>query len=108
MNNKGFTLIELIVVIAIISAMAGLLAVNMSGILSSLKENEEQRVASDLQLAADAYINSSKARLASLKPCTIISSNTLIGAGFLKPSNGVTYKESIRVCIDENGILTFS
>ena len=109
--NKGFTLVEIIVVIAIIAFMAGIFTVNMTNILQSVNDSEKTRLSTDLELAADAYINSSKEKLASISTCnnkTIIYSNDLINVGYLKQANGISYPTSISVCKDSNGVLHFS
>ena len=108
MDNKGFTLIELIVVIAIIAAMAGLFAVNMTNIYSSLKGNEKNRITSDLELAADAYVNSNKNKLPYAYQCNTIKTDILIDNGYLKLSNGTSYRALVTICADANGVLSFS
>lgn len=106
MNNKGFTLVELVVVIALIAAVAGIFTINMTNILQSVREGEETRLMSELELAADAYINVNLGGFSG--SCINIQTSELIAAGFLKQSDGVSYSSSVRVCKDENGVLRFS
>ena len=111
MNNKGFTLVEILVIIAIISVMAGIFTVNMTRILHSLKESEETRLSTAVELAADAWINKDKARLSMVNMCdekTTIYTSDLLSSGYLKQSEGVNYPSQVLVCKDSNGVLKFS
>lgn len=107
-NNKGFTLIEVIVVIAIIAFIAGIFTVNMTRTLQSLDDSEQDRLTSDVELAADAYINGNRRLISTCNNKTIIFTNDLISAGYLKQSAGTNYPTSVSVCKDSNGILRFS
>ena len=111
MNNRGFTLVELVVVIAIIAAMAGIFTVNMTNMLQTVKSDEEKRLQSDFELAADAYINSNKTELAKIDYCDsnyAISKNILLSTGFLKETSQNNYPDVIYVCKDTNDVLVFS
>lgn len=57
-NKKGFTLVEIIVVVAILVVIAGLFAVNMINTLNKNKETESKNVVSTITSAADAYVSS--------------------------------------------------
>ena len=57
MNNKGFTMIELLVVISLIAIMAILMAVNMTGILSEQKGMSYNTIRGQIESAACAYID---------------------------------------------------
>lgn len=56
-NKKGFTLVELIVVIAILVVIAGLFSVNMIRTMNKNKEEEQQNVVTKIQSAAEAYVS---------------------------------------------------
>lgn len=110
MNKKGFTLIEVVVVIAIIAAMAGIFMLNMTNILDMVTESQENRLTTDVELAADAWINSDTNKLANISNCnskTVILTADLINSGFLKQTSGTNYPSSISVCKDTNGVLRF-
>lgn len=57
MNNKGFTMIELLIVISLIALMAILMAVNMTGILSEQKGMSYNTIRGQIESAACAYID---------------------------------------------------
>ena len=111
MNNKGFTLVEVVVVIAIVAIMASIFTINMTKVLQTVNSSEKDRLLSDVELATDAYINSSKILLKSISDCnfkTIIYTRDLLDSGYLKQSGDITYPTSISVCVDSNGVLHFS
>ena len=54
-NQKGFTLVEVIVVIVLLAAAAGLFTINMTSDLNKLKKSEESNETNEIKLAADAY-----------------------------------------------------
>lgn len=106
MNNKGFTLVELIVVIALVLVFAGIFSVNMTkGLQSQNKENEDKMI-SDLFLAADAYIHSTTTDL--FGPNTKITISTkqdLIDQGFIK--DNTAYPDQICATKSTTGNITF-
>lgn len=57
MNKKGFTMIELLVVISLIAIMAILMTINMTGIFSEQKGMSFNTIKSQIESAACAYID---------------------------------------------------
>lgn len=55
-NNEGFTLVEIIIVIAVLVVIGGLFAVNMINTLNKNKEEESESVVTRIKSAADAYV----------------------------------------------------
>ncbi len=55
-NDKGFTLVEVIVVVALLVVIAGLFAVNMINTLNKNKDEGNKGVISEITSAADAYV----------------------------------------------------
>lgn len=55
-NNKGFTLVEVIVVIALLASMVGLFSINMTSELNESKNTKKESEATQLKMAADAYV----------------------------------------------------
>ena len=56
-RRKGFTLVEVIVVIAAIIVIAGLFAFNMINTLKKNKEDEMNSIVAQIKSAADAYVS---------------------------------------------------
>ena len=50
-NKKGFTIVELVIVIAVIGILAGVLIPTFSGVINKANENK------DMQAARNAYEN---------------------------------------------------
>ena len=61
-NKKGFTLIEMIVVIAIIGVLAAILVPSMSGYISQAKESKKQANARTVYTAAQAAVTGLEAK----------------------------------------------
>ena len=57
MNRKGFTMVELLVVISLIAIMSILIAINMTGILSEQNSSSFNSVQSKIESAACTYID---------------------------------------------------
>lgn len=55
-SKKGFTLVEIIVVIAILVVIAGIFSVNMINTLNKNKNEEKENVITEIKSAADAYV----------------------------------------------------
>lgn len=66
-NKKGFTLIEMIVVIAIIGILAAVLVPSMAGYLSTAKESRKEANAKAVYTAAQAAVTSLEATDNALK-----------------------------------------
>jgi len=105
MNNKGFTLIELIVVIALVLVFAGIFSVNMTKGLQSQNEENKSKMISDLATAADAYIYSNTEDLFNNEKTIKIETEDLVEEGFLKNKEG--YLEYICATKDDEGLITF-
>ena len=60
MNKKGFTMVELLVVIALIAIMAVLLTINMTGVLSEQRGMSFKTLKGEMESAACAYIDKQK------------------------------------------------
>ena len=56
-SKKGFTLVEIIVVVAILVVIAGIFSVNMINTLNKNKEEENKSVVTQITSAADAYVS---------------------------------------------------
>ncbi len=65
-NKKGFTLVEIIVVIAILVVIAGIFSVNMIKSLNKNKEEENVNIVAQIKSAADAYVSANPEEVDSL------------------------------------------
>lgn len=55
-NNKGFTIVELILIIGLLAMFTGLFSVNMTRVLKKTNESKESENYTELIAAADAYV----------------------------------------------------
>jgi len=86
MNNKGLTMIELIVTIGLITLIGIVISTNMLGILSNEEDNEYDRFVKEIEESACMYIETAydsmntyaNARLACMKSQTYNSINKLV------------------------------
>ena len=81
MNKKGFSLIELIVSIALISIIGTIIAVNMVSISKNQESKEILRQESTIKSAAEAYLNVENQTTIT---GTCVKINTLIDSDYLK------------------------
>lgn len=65
-NNKGFTMVEIIAVIAVLVIVAGIFSVNMIRSLNKNKIEENKNVVNTIKSAADAYVSANPEKLESL------------------------------------------
>ena len=94
MNKKGFTIVELVIVIAVIAILAGVMIPTFSGVVNTAKQNKA------LQLARNAYstyVASLPAESISSVPANIkvvVDGTTVYianGACSLQAADGVSY-----------------
>ena len=86
MNNKGLTLVELIVVLAIIALAAGLVATNFFGLIKSGDDFEDKTLAKGIAEAAYVFYDS-KDNTDHLTGCQPIS--VLIDKGYISNDQGL-------------------
>lgn len=78
MKNRGFTLVELIITIALIAIISVTIGVSMSGLLSRQDERQLEEYISDIENAACVY-----AELNNIVTNSTVSIGTLISEGLL-------------------------
>lgn len=89
MNNKGFTLVELLAVIVI---LLGVAMISVSNVISSLEKNDEQ----ECEKQKDIVINAAKIYF-SLNDETEVTVQTLIDNDYFKTSDVNKYSSSAKV-----------
>ena len=98
MNKKGFTLVELMATIGLLAIMSLVIGVNITSILKTTKQNEEDFNKEQIQKAACVYYSSEE-----LNPngSTNITVENLIESGLLDE----TYRKEngkITINVDDN------
>lgn len=78
MNNKGFTLIEILVVVALLAVISVTVGISMSGMLSRQEENKISKYEKTIENAACAY-----AEIYNIKDNADVTIDTLIKEGLL-------------------------
>ncbi len=94
-KKKGFTLIEIIVTIALLGIIGTVIAINVVGLSKKQDTHEVDRLKSSIEAAAEAYEHVEDIGTGCLKI------TTLIEAGYLKENNVAEYKDKF-VLIKEN------
>ena len=104
MNKKGFTLVELMATIGLLAIMSLVIGVNITSILKSTKQNEEDFNKEQIEKAACVYYSSEelKENLSGPKEITV---EDLIKSGLLdetyKNENGkitITFNDNEKKC----------
>ncbi|OGC23835.1 hypothetical protein A3J90_00890 [candidate division WOR-1 bacterium RIFOXYC2_FULL_37_10] len=96
MNNKGFTLLEILVVIGIIGLLAMFLVPNLMGSQDRAKEVSVKSIMHSIQLAVESYnMENMVYPVAKNIPVKSLCENYLIGGGYIGsvPKNPFTGKE---------------
>ncbi len=65
-NRRGFTLVEIIIVIGLLSVIAGIFAINLIKNLNTQKEDENKNVATQIISAANVYVSVNPEKVESL------------------------------------------
>ena len=76
MNNKGFSLIELIIVIAIMAVLVAIIAPNLSKYLGSSKKNTDKKNADELASQIQTSITDNETENGYIGACNIAWSST--------------------------------
>ena len=58
MSNRGFTLIEIILIVGVLAVMFTIFSVNVTRDLNKANETKDKQAYSELIAAADAYVHS--------------------------------------------------
>lgn len=91
LDNKGFTLVEVIAVVVILSVLSLLIVPSISGLLNRSKENSYNDLINSIKLSCEQYINDNRYNI-SIGSCN---------------NNGICYVNKVSVSfLVENGYLT--
>lgn len=98
MNNKGFTLVELIITLSLIILMGLVITANMSGMFSKEEDKSVEKFKKQLEDAACVLVEDSSYHSRCTSGCTI-SMNDLIINGLIDedlkdPRNNIKVKDS--------------
>ena len=98
LNNKGFSLIELIVVIAIMAILVGVLAPQFMKYVESSKQSTDMQAASALRTAIEAYVAEK-----GLSGATEIKVSTN-GTNIVVTDNGTSISTELSAALSEVGL----
>lgn len=107
-NNKGLTLIELIIVIAIIGILAVIGVTRFSGMTDAAKRSADEATISEVQSAAKLYVATERPAEGTFDAAAagnvLVSGNYLEKPATLQSTNYKGVNESkLEVTIDEDG-----
>lgn len=117
-RNRGFTLVELIVIIALLAIISTIFAVNMVQTLNKNKERDYEEFLNHIKSAANAYVTIDNSVISGLydgESSAEITIGTLIDEGYLRydvenPETGeiVSDDEIIRISLGSENELIFT
>ena len=96
-NNKGFTLVELIVVIAIIAIASGLIATRFLGLIDDTKQFDRESVAKGIAEAAYVYIDDKANKDTDPDDCK--NAEVLVNTGVISENQGLLKECKLEDCI---------
>ena len=105
MQKKGFTVVELIVAIAVIGILASIVLISWRGYQQRTRDNERKSDMSQLAAALGAYAIQKNDYVGAGSGCGLFGD----GSGWLSlgpPDGGGWYPKAITVCLREAGIIT--
>lgn len=118
-NNKGFTIIEIISVLAILAVVGTVIVISLNRTFKKSNEDEYNNIVNKVTSAADIYVENDsniKNELATSKGYVLIEVKDLIATGFLDreilnnssiKDKKITENTKVKVSLDANGIYIF-
>lgn len=110
MNNRGFTLIEILVVVAILGMLGTVVTISLSNTLKNTKQNECNAFMEEVEDAACVYSGlSEKLIICNRNNCPPISLDVLVSEGMIKSEKdactgeNINLKKTVIVSWDEFG-----
>lgn len=102
-KKRGFTVVELLVVIAVIGILASIVVVSYSGYQKRTRDNERKSDMSQMAAAFAAYALQKNTFMTTGSGCGLYGNgNGWVNAG---PTDLVAYPKSMATCLQEAGIL---
>ena len=101
MNRKGFTLIETIMVVAIIAILSLILVPNVMMLIDENKNKSCKNLLNSIESSASIYVSNNKYSLDLSSGSTFVSLDTLISSGDLKGPITDPYSNN-EIVIDSN------
>ncbi len=86
-NNKGFSLVELIIVIAIMAILVGVLAPQFIKYIESSRQSTDIQNATSLRSAIEAYVSETDPTPSGSITVTISGSNLVVAGGSITSAN---------------------
>ena len=115
MNNKGFTLIEVLVTLVVISTVLVIVAKHTGNTLSITKNESYKLMKNNIMLAAKDYINECNNNIANCNlkwenNIVIFNANLLKNAGYFKNLNSPIDNKNLENCLEikvekNNGVI---
>lgn len=110
MKNKGFTLIELIVVVAIMALLGTIITVSLSGVLSDTNQKQCDEFVREVEDAACVYTGlSGKLVVCNRTNCDPIKLNILVSEGLIESESDactggdIDLEETVTVTWNDDG-----
>lgn len=103
-NNKGFTLVELIVVIVILAILAAILIPGLIKWIDEARNKQYQLEARSIYMAAEGELTKKYGKDGTITAGDVTMDSTQLGT--IKNLSGISNITSVTVTIDANGTIT--